>query len=195
MLVHKPTMRLMTMSTNADLLDPVDTPRLRLRCVRLKDAAPLAELMTPAVRRWVASWPVPFTSDMAAERIARMRESARAGRELPFAVERRADGEVLGLVGVGQDRTDSRRGSLGYWVGEAYQGAGVMREAAPAAMAAAFDRLGLDVIEAGAHPENAASFAVMRACGMRPVGEREVFALARGRHERCLFYEVERPKR
>jgi ribosomal-protein-alanine N-acetyltransferase len=67
-----------------------------------------------------------------------------------------------------------------------------MHEAAPATVAAAFARLGLDVIEAGAQPGNAASFAVMRACGMQPIGERDVFAAARGRHERCMFYEVRR---
>jgi ribosomal-protein-alanine N-acetyltransferase len=65
-----------------------------------------------------------------------------------------------------------------------------MREAAPATVAAAFERLELDVIEAGAQPGNAASFAVMRVCGMQPVGERDVFAAARGRHERCMFHEV-----
>jgi ribosomal-protein-alanine N-acetyltransferase len=49
------------------------------------------------------------------------------------------------------------------------------------------------VIEAGAQPGNTASFAIMRACGMRPVGERMIPVPARGRDELCHFYEVHRP--
>ena len=81
---------------------------------------------------------------------------------------------------------------LGYWLGAAHQGHGYMREAAPAAVAAAFGRLGLEVVEAAAQPENAASFAVLRSCGMVPAGECMVLASARGREELCLRYEIQR---
>ena len=115
------------MDANADLFDSVETARLKLRCVRLGDAA------------------------------------------------------------------GSRRGVLAYWLGKKHHGYGYMREAAPATVAAAFERLDLEVIEAGAQPGNAASFAILRSCGMAPAGERMVFASARGRDELCLLYEVMRP--
>jgi ribosomal-protein-alanine N-acetyltransferase len=44
-------------------------------------------------------------------------------------------------------------------------GHGYMREAAPAAVAAAFRLRDLDALGAAAHPENALSFAVLRGCG------------------------------
>lgn len=69
-----------------------------------------------------------------------------------------------------------------------------MRELAPVAMAAGFELLDLDVIEAAAQPGNDASFAVMRACGMQLTGERLVYAPARNRNELCLVYEVQRPR-
>lgn len=171
----------------------METARLKLRCVRPADAARTSAMMTPAVSRWVASWPMPFTPEMAAERIAAAREAAERGKALPFAVERRSDGVLLGWVGVNRDATDARRGVLGYWLGEDYHGHGYMREAAPAAVAAAFERLDLEVIEAGTQPGNAASLAVLRGCGMAPAGERMVFAPARARDEPCLFYEAARP--
>lgn len=171
------------MDANADPFDPVWTMRLKLRCVRPEDAARTSAMMTPAISRWVASWPVPFTPEMAAEE----------GRALPFAVERRSDGALLGWLGVHRDATDGRRGVLGYWLGEEYHGHGFMREAVPAAVAAAFERLGLGVIGAGAQPGNTASFAILRGCGMVPAGQRMVFASARGRDEVCLFYEAARP--
>lgn len=181
------------MGTEVDPFAPVETARLTLRCVRPGDAAPTSAMMTPAVSRWVASWPVPLTTRMAAARIAVARQAAAAGRALPFAVERRSDGALLGWAGVEHDAADGSRGALGYWLGEAHHGHGYMREAAPAIVAAAFARLGLAVIEAGAQPGNTASFAVLRACGMVPVGERAVFAPARGRAESCLFHETARP--
>lgn len=174
----------------ADPFPPVGTPRLLLRCLRPGDAAGLSAMMTPAVSRWLAMWPVPFTPAMAAARIAAARRAAAEGHALPFALERRTDGALLGWAGVHRDPANPRRGTLGYWLGEAHQGSGYMREAAAAAVAAGFAVLGLDAIEAGAQPGNAASFAVMRGCGMVPVGERMLHAPARGQDELCLIYEV-----
>lgn len=181
------------MDAAADPFDPVETVRLKLRCVRPGDAEHISAMMTPAISRWVASWPVPFTPEMAAARIAVALRAAETGRALPFVVERRSDGELLGWVSVNRDTVVSRCGVLGYWLGEEHHGCGYMREAASTAMATAFKRLDLAVIEAGAQPGNAASFAVLRACGMILVGERMVFAPARNRDELCLFYEIVRP--
>ena len=175
-----------------DLLDQIETPRLRLRCPRPEDAAAISGMMTPAVSRWLASWPVPFTSAMAAERIAAARQAVSQGAALLFIVERRQDDTPLGWIGVVRDRPADASAMLGYWLGEAYQGHGYMREAAPVVVAAAFRLMGLEAVEAAAQPENAASFAVLRGCGMEPAGECTVFASARGREEFCLRYEIKR---
>jgi len=172
----------------------VETARLRLRCVRLEDVVPVSAMMTAAVSRWVASWPVPFTPEMAVERITNARRAAADGRALPCAIERRSDGALVGWIGVTRETSHDRRAMLGYWLGEKHHGHGYMREAAPAAVQMAFQQLDLDVIEAAAQPENAASFAVLRGCGMAPVGERMIFAPSRSRDELCLLYEVARPK-
>jgi ribosomal-protein-alanine N-acetyltransferase len=171
-----------------------DTARLRLRAPEPDDAPFLSAMMTPAVSRWVASWPVSFSPGMAVERITVARALAKKGMALPLVVERRLDGVVLGWIGVARDAADGRRGSLGYWLGEEHQDRGYMREAAPATVAAAFETLGLIVIEAAAQPGNAASLAVLRGCGMVAMGERTVFAPARGRDELCHLYEVTQRK-
>lgn len=178
------------MDSEADLFPAVDTARLRLRCVRPGDAAQISEMMTPAVSRWVASWPVPFTPAMAAERIADSRQAFLEGKALPCVIERREDGVLLGWIAVTRQNANESRAMLGYWMGEAHHGYGYMREAAPATVTFAFRSLDLDVIEAAAQPENKASFAVLRSCGMIPTGERTIFAPARSRDELCLLYEV-----
>lgn len=169
------------------------TARLSLRPPALADALALSALMTPAVSVWLASWPVPFTPAMATARIAGAQRAAERGAALPFVVERRSDGEVLGWIRVARDAADDRRGSLGYWLGEAHQGQGYMREAAPVTVAAAFQVLGLEVVEAAARPGNAASLATLRACGMAPAGARMIFAPARDRAELCHLLAVARP--
>jgi len=67
-----------------------------------------------------------------------------------------------------------------------------MSEAVGHAMAAGFQYLALERIEAGAQPENLSSFAVMRRVGMSAIGERLIWADNRQRSERCLFYSVDR---
>lgn len=173
---------------------PLETARLCLRCVAVEDAAATAMMMTSEVSRWVANWPVPFTCEMAVARAESFRALARSGDALPFAVTNKANGELIGWVMISRDSEDRERGSLGYWLGEKHHGKGYMRELAPVALAAGFHLLDLEVIEAAAQPENAASLAVMRACGMKPSGERLVYAPARKREELCHFYEAQRPK-
>jgi ribosomal-protein-alanine N-acetyltransferase len=177
-----------------DLSASIETSRLRLRAPRPGDAAAISEMMTPQVSRWLASWPSPFTAGMAAERIAAATQANADGSALMFVIERRQDSAPVGWIGIVRDKPAGKRGILGYWLGEAHQGHFYMREAAPATVAAAFARLGLEVVEAAAQPENTASFAVMRACGMQPAGECMVFAPTRKREELCLRYEAAKPR-
>jgi ribosomal-protein-alanine N-acetyltransferase len=176
-----------------DPFEPLETARLQLRCVSVGDAAATARLMTPHVSRWVANWQIPFTADMAAARIEAMRQLALKGEALPFAVLMKAERELIGWVMINRDGENPRRGSLGYWLGETYQGKGYMKEIAPVVLAAGFELLELDVIDAAAQLENTGSFAVMQACGMKLVREGKVYAPARKREELCFFYEIERP--
>ena len=175
-----------------DLLDAIDTKRTRLRCVRHSDAAVVAQLMTPSVSRWLASWPTTVTEQFVAARILEAREAVAAGLALHFLIERRTDGAVMGWVRVSRVETEPRRGDLSDWLNDAYHGNGYMSEAARAAVSAGFEKLALDSIESGAQPENSASFAVMRRLGMERSGERVVWASARGRDELCVFYSITR---
>ena len=75
-------------------LPPVDTGRLRLRCAEPGDAEALSAMMNDAISRRLASWPVPYTPVMAADRIAGVRMAAAEQRSLPVVVERRP--QVLG---------------------------------------------------------------------------------------------------
>ncbi|KMO32314.1 hypothetical protein VQ02_24060 [Methylobacterium variabile] len=174
------------------LFPVLETTRLRLRLVVPEDAVVTATLMTPEVSRWVASWPVPFTVAMAQERIATARAQAESGEAISFAVTLRGDGTVLGWAMAHRMPNDPRCGTIGYWLGEAHHRQGYLRELAPALLATAFVWLDLDAVEASAHPENAASFAVMRRCGLRFRREAVIHAPARSRDEAVHIYGIRR---
>ena len=170
----------------------VPASRLVLRDVQPDDAAAVSALMTPAVSRWLLSWPIPFTPGMAADRIAQARTSLAGGTMLPFVMERLSDSALLGWLSV--TRTGGRRALLSYWLGEAYQGQGYMREALAAALPASFSLLDVEAIDAEVQAGNAASLTLLRSQGMEAVGERMTFAPARNRHEPCLAFALQRPR-
>jgi ribosomal-protein-alanine N-acetyltransferase len=95
-------------------------------------------MMTAPVSRRLASWPVPYTVEMAERRIEEARGAAWNRRLLPLVLERRSDGVLLGWISVAPaSPAEPRLGMLTHWLGEAFHGQGIMREAAPPAIAAA----------------------------------------------------------
>lgn len=75
-----------------------ETPRLRLRCVEGRDAPAIAEMMTEAISKRLASWPVPFSHPMAEEKISSARGAAAQSRSLPLVLEAKSDGAICGWV-------------------------------------------------------------------------------------------------
>lgn len=168
------------------IFSPLATSRLILRVLESGDAAEVARLMTPSVARWLASWPAPMTLEMASARIGKVLAFFGEGKALPLAIVRASDSRFLGWIEI--VLTPEGQAGLGYWLGQDFQGHGYMREAAPAAVAAGAEYLGVHEVIAGCQPHNAASIAVLEACGLRFTGERMYFAAARGREEPTRFY-------
>lgn len=179
---------------DSDLFSPISSKRTSLRCPRHDDAATVARLVTPAISRWLASWPAPMNEQAAADRIIKARDEITSGQALHFLVEQIPDQTFMGWIRISLDKAHSGVGDLSYWLSEAYHNQGYASEAVHLAVIAAFEQLKLDSIEAGAQAENVASFSVMRRLGMEPCGERLVWASARSREELCFFYSVTRDK-
>lgn len=180
------------MSEAGQLLPVILTRRLRLRCFEAGDAQRLAANLTPAVTRWLGTWPDPVTVDVAAQRIEIARDGVRAGRHVGYGVERLSDGLLIGGFGGDIDVTGETF-EIGYHLAEQAHGQGYMTEAGRAALAVLWELLPITRVEAVAQRENAASFAVMKRLGMSPAGQRLVHSLARDRWEWCGVYGVDRP--
>lgn len=168
------------------------TARLLLRTPHLDDATTLANLLTPAVSEWLAAWPESMGIQGMTHKIANAHVDNMTDQAWHLLLQRQIDDAVIGWASVSRCKNDKRIGDLSYWLGEAYQGAGYVGEALAAMMPVAFAKMDFMAIEAGAQLENHASFAVMRKLGMEVCDERLVWASARNREERCLFYSIAR---
>lgn len=152
---------------------PIVTPRLLLRPWEERDRAPFAAMSAdPEVMRF---FPALLAPDEASAVIDRQMLRQAADGFCFFALERRADGAFLGFTGLATLRFQvpfappgARVVETGWRLARHAWGQGYAAEAARAAVAWGFDRLGLPEIVAFAVPANLRSLAVMARIGMRP---------------------------
>lgn len=147
---------------------PITTDRLVLRRYTDEDIPELLELVSQPSLEDVVSGRIEATETGVREYIE-LQNSYRPfekGKVFELAVERKADGSLLGLVGL--IRRDNGEGEMGWALGAEHRGQGYATEAARALMDYAFESLGLDHILADASGDNAPSRRVMERLGMKP---------------------------
>ena len=92
-------------------------------------------------------------------------EAFEAGTSASFAVTRRADGILIGAIGI-HISLQSHSGEISYWIGVPYWGQGYCTEAARAVLKYGFEVLNLNRIQTRHISENPASGRVMQKLGM-----------------------------
>lgn len=151
-------------------LPTLETERLLLRPYVMSDAPELRRLIgAREVAQNMLAVPHPYTTSMAEEWIAGHSERRERGESLQWAITRRADGALLG--GIGMELTpEHARAEFGYWLGVPYWRQGYCTEAARAVVDYAFGTLGLQRVEARHFAGNVASGRVMLKLGMTHEG-------------------------
>jgi RimJ/RimL family protein N-acetyltransferase len=145
----------------------IETDRLLLRNWREADIAPfLAHTNTPAVMRWLGG-----VEDEARARIRERIIPWQTERGFTFwAVERKADREILGFCGIKIADTPGSpiegQYEIGWRLREDAWGQGYAKEAAIASLDFAFDSLGADRVVALTFPGNEPSWGLMERLGM-----------------------------
>ena len=147
------------------------TPRLRLRPWRPEDRASFAAINAePAVQRYLR----PSTPETSIALIDRIDQHFASNGWGFWAVEERERGLLIGLCGLAHvpwDAFFTPAVEVGWRLSTRWHRRGLAREAAEAALAFAFGRLGLGRVVAYTVPENTASWALMERLGMRRLGE------------------------
>ncbi len=172
---------------------PIETFRLRLRALALPDAPAIERLAGDwEIARFTANIPHPYPPGGAAPWIEETWAEAKAGKKVVAAIERRADGLLVGCIELDLTQGDGL-GVLGYWVGRPYWGAGIASEAAAAVIDLGFARFGLARIEAAAAPANRRSIRVQEKLGLALITERDEPSPARGGSMRVEIRASSRP--
>ncbi|MGA2550254.1 MAG: GNAT family N-acetyltransferase [Burkholderiaceae bacterium] len=131
--------------------------RVTLRMLRLEDApAVFAIFSDPEVVRY---WSRPALTDpkQALELIELIQSGYREGSFLQLGVQRNLDRALIGTCTLFHIDGSNLRAELGYALGRAYWGQGLMHEALVVLVDYAFFNLGLRRLEADIDPRNAAS--------------------------------------
>lgn len=144
------------------------TRRLVLRAWRDSDREPFAALSAdPAVMEMLLPFPDRAASDAW---IARMRAHYDRYGFCQWAVELPGAADLIGAIGLNRVRHQmafTPAVEIGWRLARRYWGQGYAREAAQAAIADGFERIGLDEIVAYTVPVNRRSWGLMERLGMR----------------------------
>lgn len=148
-----------------------ETERLTLRPFRAVDAPVVQRL---AGRREIAdttiSVPHPYSLQMAQEWISSQTDGIAEGKSVVFGIELKAEGELIGAIGLRDIDREHAQAEMGFWIGVEWWGKGYASEAARAALCFGFGPLELNRIYAHHMVRNPASGQVLERIGMRREG-------------------------
>jgi RimJ/RimL family protein N-acetyltransferase len=154
----------------------IETRRLKLRGLRISDAARVAQLCgDPGVATMIARAPLPYLEVAAEGFIMTLNARKRLGEDFVFAAELPGEG-LIGMIGANKAGDAFE---IGYWYGRPYWGNGFASESLRAFLSEA-KKLGQ--LLAGHFIDNPASGRVLEKAGFAYTGETaDLFSLARGR--------------
>ncbi|ABD13386.1 alanine acetyltransferase [Frankia sp. CcI156] len=151
--------------------------------VRLRNADWLApwEATPPGVMMVRETWAQRQTLSIYRQMWHRLRQQARLGATLPFAIT--FEGRLVGQVTVSTIvRGAFNSAQVGYWIDSEYAGRGITPTALALVVDHCFGPVGLHRVEANVRPENAASRRVLAKLGFREEGLHRHFLAIDGRY-------------
>ena len=166
----------------------METPRLRLRKLRMRDAEKLFSWMSdPEVARYVL-WRAHRTRGETRSYLRYIRSQYRRGFPCSWGLEIRETGELIGTMGVMAWYPDHGCMEVGYSLGRAWWNRGYATEALARLMQMMFTEMGVHRVEALCDTRNPASARVMEKCGMRREGLLRQKMLNKGERIDVLLY-------
>jgi ribosomal-protein-alanine N-acetyltransferase len=167
----------------------LQTERFLLRGLELTDGPRIEELASDyEIASTTMNVPHPYPPGGALPFIEATQAAAAKGSGFTFAITRKEDGLLVGVIGLVGIHPDYKRGELNYWVGRPYWGQGIATEAAKALLRFGFTELGLNKIFAAYMTRNPASAKVMAKLGMTYEGTLRQHVARWGQFEDIGYY-------
>ena len=167
------------------------TERLRLRPVADEDAGPTSALMRAEIAGNLTTWAPETTIAAARERIDHSRRLLEKREALDLAILGRAMGDLIGWLSLFTAGDRGHVARIGFWLGCAYQGRGLVVEAAEQAMPAGLAFLGVRELEACVYPWNTHCIRAMDKLRFDRDGTAELYSPVRQRTETALLFRRE----
>ncbi|WP_338846480.1 GNAT family protein [Massilia sp. W12] len=173
-----------------NLFPVLSTPRLLLRELQQRDAAAWYALQTdPAVMRWYGA-DMPRDVAQVERLIADYRSWQQAQSGIRWGIE--LEGQLIGSCGFARINRGWHNAMLGYEIGPAWQGQGLMQEALQAILHYGFTSFQFHRIAAEIHHDNQASIKLVQKLGFRYEGVHREVGLWGGKwHDLDVFSLLE----
>src|SRR5262245_54104379 len=141
------------------------TDRLRLRPMEPKDIDGFVrDLSDWEVQQWLTQPPFPYRREDGEAYLAIVQRNHATPHPTQFGIADKASDAALGTAGVTIDAEGT--GELGYWLGRAHWGRGIMPEAVAAVLRHARGHPALRRLRAVTDPDNLRAQHVLAACGL-----------------------------
>ena len=158
------------------MIPVLETARLRLRPLRLEDAANVfAFASDPEIAR-LGMWPPSLSLEESRAEIQEILKGYQAGSQWTWAIEQKQDQTLIGQCDLLKYRREHRNAEIGYALARPAWGKGYATEALHALVNFAFNEMALHRLEAIVLPFNASSIRVLEKLGMQREGtKREAY--------------------
>jgi ribosomal-protein-alanine N-acetyltransferase len=146
----------------------IKTKRFTIRPYRKGDLKSMVKHINDTeIARNTLTIPYPYTMKDAERWYGRYRNIIRRKviRHRAYAIE--INGEVVGGIGLSRLYPQGHKAEIGYWLGRAYRGKGIMTEAVKEITKFGFNKLGLRRLCACTFPHNKASMRVLEKAGYK----------------------------
>ena len=176
--------------TLMDMLTEIETDRLTLRRLTLKDADDMFQYSAdPEVARHVL-WDAHTSVGDTRAFIRFCMRRYRAGEPASLGIALKASDKVIGTIGFMDINCQHMSAEVGYSLARTYWDLGIMTEALSALIAFGFEEMRLHRIEAQHEVNNPASGAVMRKVGMHCEGTLRGRLMNKGKYVDVDLYAI-----
>jgi [ribosomal protein S5]-alanine N-acetyltransferase len=178
---------------------PIETERLFMRLPTPQDALITLEFYKQNAKhleKWEPARSAEFyTCEYWENRLQQAEEDARADRAYSFYMFLRGSSRLVGTVSLKNiERATFQNGRLGYAIGAAFEGQGLMGEGLSAIIRHAFEVLGLRRLEANVMPENSRSLRLLKKLGFREIGLDAEYLVINGQVSPHILTSLTKPK-
>ena len=178
------------MDMDFSYMPTLETPRLRLRRLTMRDAQDIYDYgRDPVVARHVL-WDAYANLAEARSYLRFMLRKYRMGEPASWGIEWKAGGKIIGTIGFMWIQRDNAAAEVGYSLSRSYWNRGIMTEALRAIIDMGFTKLNLNRIEAMHEVDNPASGKVMQKAGMHYEGRLRQRVYNKGRFADVDLYAI-----